>query len=74
VKSRLPAILEGTFHTIIEYFRVDSAVSNERNLVSAVSMPALEPGKVTGLSELTDEHMDLPSARAKFVVVNPVGS
>jgi hypothetical protein len=49
----LPAVLEGTFDTIIEYFTVDSAVSNERNLVSAVSMPVLELGKVTGLSELS---------------------
>jgi len=45
VKSCLPAVLEGTFDTIIEYFTVDSAVSNERNLVSAVSMPVLELGK-----------------------------
>jgi hypothetical protein len=74
VRPRLPTFLEGTFDTIIDYFRVDSTVSNERNLVSTVSMPVMELGKVTGLSELTDEYMDLPSARAKFVVVTPVGS
>ena len=55
-------------------FTVDSAVFDERNLVSAAGLvPVLELAEKTGLSELIDEHVDLRSARVKFGVVNPAG-
>jgi hypothetical protein len=57
-------------------FTVDSAVFDERNLVSVSAaglVPVLELAEKTGLSELIDEHVDLRSARVKFGVVNPAG-
>jgi hypothetical protein len=55
-------------------FTVDSAVFDERNLVSAAGLvPVLELAEQTGLSELIDEHVDLPSARVKSGAVNPAG-
>jgi hypothetical protein len=54
-------------------FTVDSTVFDERNLVSAAGLvPVLELAEMTGLSELIDEYVDLPSARVKFGVVNPM--
>ena len=55
-------------------FRVGSAVFDERNLVSAAGLvPVLELAEQTGLSELIDEHVDLPSTRVKSGAVNPAG-
>ena len=55
-------------------FMVDSAVFDEQNLVSAAGLvPVLELAEQTGLSELIDEHVDLPSARVKSGAVNPAG-
>ena len=55
-------------------FTVDSAVFDERNLVSAAGLvPVLELAEQTGLSELIDEHVDLPSTRVKSGAVNPAG-
>jgi hypothetical protein len=40
---------------------VDSAVFDERNLVSAAGLvPVLELAEKTGISESIDEHVDLP--------------
>ena len=45
-------------------FTVDSAVFDERNLVSAAGLvPVLELAEQTGLSELIAEHVQLPSTR-----------
>jgi Transposase DDE domain group 1 len=55
-------------------FTVDSAVFDERNLVSAAGLvPVLELAEQTGLSELIGEHVDLPSTRVKSGAVNPAG-
>ena len=55
-------------------FTVDSAVFDERNLVSAAGLvPVLELAEQTGLSKLIDEHVDLPSTRVKSGAVNPAG-
>ena len=55
-------------------FSVDSAVFDERNLVSAAGLvPVLELAEQAGLSQLIGEHVDLPSTRVKSGAVNPVG-
>ena len=55
-------------------FTVDSAVFDERNLVSAAGLvPVLELAEQTGLSRLIVEHVDLPSTRVKSGAVNPAG-
>ena len=55
-------------------FTVDSAVFNERNLVSAAGLvPVLKLAEQTGLSELIGEHVDLPSTRVRSGAVNPAG-
>ena len=55
-------------------FTVDSAVFDERNLVSAAGLvPMLKLAEQTGLSELIDEHVDLPSTRVRSGAVNPAG-
>jgi Transposase DDE domain group 1 len=55
-------------------FTADSAVFDEPNLVSAAGLvPVLELAEQTGLSELIDEHVQLPSTRVKSGAVNPVG-
>ena len=47
-------------------FTVDSAVFDERNLVSAAGLvPVLELAEQTGLSELIGEHVQLPSTRVE---------
>ena len=47
-------------------FTVDSAVFDERNLVSAAGLvPVLELAEQTGLSELIAEHVQLPSTRVR---------
>ena len=56
-------------------FSAGSAVFDERNLVSTAGLvPMLELIEKTQLSELIDAHVDLPSARVKFGVVNRPGS
>jgi Transposase DDE domain group 1 len=55
-------------------FTADSAVFDEQNLVSAAGLvPVLELAEQTGLSELIDEHVQLPSTRVKSGAVNPAG-
>ena len=55
-------------------FTVDSAVFDERNLVSAAGLlPMLELAEQAGLSKLIGEHVDLPSVRVKSGAVNPAG-
>jgi hypothetical protein len=55
-------------------FTVDSAVFNERNLVSAAGLvPMLKLAEQTGLSELIEEYVDLPSTRVRSGAVNPAG-
>lgn len=55
-------------------FTVESAVFDERNLVSAAGLvPVLELAEQTGLSELIGEHVDLPSTRVRSGAVNPAG-
>ncbi|MFC9557967.1 IS1380 family transposase [Rhodococcus sp. NPDC056960] len=55
-------------------FRVDSAVFDERNLVSSAGLvPVLELAEQAGLSELIDVHVDIDSARVKSGAANPVG-
>jgi hypothetical protein len=55
-------------------FTVDSAVFDERNLVSAAGLvPVLELAEQTGLSELIAEHVQLPSTRVRSGAVNPAG-
>jgi Transposase DDE domain group 1 len=55
-------------------FTADSAVFDEPNLVSAAGLvPVLELAEQTGLSELIDEHVQLPSTRVKSGAVNPAG-
>ena len=55
-------------------FTVDSAMFDERNLVSAARLvPVLELAEQTGLSWLIGKHVDLPSTRVKSGAVNPVG-
>jgi len=55
-------------------FTVDSAVFDERNLVSAAGLvPVLELAEQTGLSELIGEHVQLPSTRVRSGAVNPAG-
>ena len=55
-------------------FTVDSAVFDERNLMSAAGLvPVLELAEQTGLSELIDEHVHLPSTRVRSGAVNPAG-
>ena len=55
-------------------FAADSAVFDEPNLVSAAGLvPVLELAEQTGLSELIDEHVQLPSTRVKSGAVNPAG-
>jgi hypothetical protein len=55
-------------------FTGDSAVFDERNLVSAAGLvPVLELAEQAGLSRLIGEHVDLPSTRVASGAVNPVG-
>jgi Transposase DDE domain group 1 len=55
-------------------FTADSAVFDEPNLVSAAGLvPVLELAEQTGLSELIDEHVELPSTRVRSGAVNPAG-
>jgi len=55
-------------------FTADSAVFDESNLVSAAGLvPVLELAEQTGLSQLIDEHVQLPSTRVKSGAVNPAG-
>src|SRR6476469_4225887 len=55
-------------------FSSESAVFDERNLVSAAGLvPVLELAEQTGLSKLIGEHVDLPSTRVKSGAVNPAG-
>jgi hypothetical protein len=55
-------------------FTVDSAVFDEHNLVSAAGLvPVMELAEQTGLSELINQHVDLPSTRVKSGAVNPAG-
>jgi hypothetical protein len=55
-------------------FTVDSAVFDERNLVSAAGLvPVMELAEQNGLSELIGTHVDLPSTRVKSGAVNPAG-
>ena len=55
-------------------FSIESAVFDERNLVSAGGLvPVLELAEQTGLSRLIGEHVDLPSTRVTSGAVNPAG-
>ena len=55
-------------------FSIESAVFDERNLVSAGGLvPVLELAEQTGLSRLIGEHVDLPSTRVASGAVNPTG-
>ena len=55
-------------------FSIESAVFDERNLVSAGGLvPVLELAERTGLSRLIGEHVELPSARVGSGAVNPAG-
>lgn len=55
-------------------FAAGSAVFDEQNLVSAAGLvPVLELAEQTGLSQLIDEHVDLPSTRVASGAVNPAG-
>jgi hypothetical protein len=55
-------------------FTADSAVFDERNLVSAAGLvPVLELAEQAGLSRLIGEHVDLPSTRVASGAVNAVG-
>ncbi len=55
-------------------FSSESAVFDERNLVSAAGLvPVLELAEQTGLSRLIGKQVDLPSTRVKSGAVNPVG-
>ena len=55
-------------------FSADSAVFDERNLVSAAGLvPIMELAEQTGLSRLIGEHVDLPSTRVASGAVNPAG-
>jgi hypothetical protein len=55
-------------------FSTESAVFDERNLVSAGGLvPMLELAEQTGLSRLIGEHVDLPSTRVRSGAVNPAG-
>ena len=55
-------------------FTGGSAVFDEQNLVSAAGLvPVLELAEQTGLSELIDKHVDLPSTRVGSGAVNPAG-
>ena len=55
-------------------FSIESAVFDERNLVSAAGLvPVLELAEQTGLSRLIGEHVDLPSTRVGSGAVNPAG-
>jgi hypothetical protein len=53
-------------------FSTESAVFDERNLVSAGGfVPVLELAEQTGLSRLIGEHVALPSTRVRSGAVNP---
>ena len=55
-------------------FSVESAVFDERNLVSAAALvPIMELAEQTGLSRLIGERVDLPSSRVASGAVNPAG-
>jgi len=55
-------------------FTGGSAVFDEQNLVSAAGLvPVLELAEQTGLWELIDKHVDLPSTRVGSGAVNPAG-
>ena len=55
-------------------FTAGSAVFDEQNLVSAGGLvPIMELAEQTGLSELIDKHVDLPSSRVRSGAVNPAG-
>ena len=55
-------------------FSIESAVFDERNLVSAGGLvPVLELAEQTGLSRLIGEHVELPSTRVASGAVNPAG-
>ena len=55
-------------------FSIESAVFDERNLVSAAGLvPVLELAEQTGLSRLIGEHVELPSTRVASGAVNPAG-
>ena len=55
-------------------FSSESAVFDERNLVSAAGLvPVLELAEQAGLSRLIGEHVDLPSTRVRSGAVNPAG-
>ena len=55
-------------------FSTESAVFDERNLVSAGGLvPVLELAEQTGLSRLIGEHVELPSTRVRSGAVNPAG-
>ena len=55
-------------------FSTESAVFDERNLVSAGGLvPVLELAEQSGLSRLIGEHVELPSTRVASGAVNPAG-
>ena len=55
-------------------FSIESAVFDERNLVSAGGLvPVLELAEQTGLSRLIGEHVELPSTQVRSGAVNPAG-
>ena len=55
-------------------FTAGSAVFDEQNLISATGLvPIMELAEQTGLSELIDTHVDLPSSRVRSGAVNPAG-
>jgi hypothetical protein len=55
-------------------FTAGSAVFDEQNLISATGLvPIMELAEQTGLSELIDTHVQLPSSRVRSGAVNPAG-
>jgi hypothetical protein len=57
----LSGVLEALSMQSSHTFTVDSAVFDERNLVSAAGLvPVLELAEKTWLSDLINEHVDLP--------------
>jgi hypothetical protein len=55
-------------------FTAESAVFDEKNLVSAAGLvPVMELAEQAGLSELISRHVDLPSTRVKSGAANPMG-
>jgi Transposase DDE domain group 1 len=73
--DRVGPLFEKAFPVHSSYtFTGESAVFDEPNLLSAAGLvPVLELAEQTGLSNLIDEHVDLPSTRVKSGAVNPAG-